>query len=196
MKRDLSQWKPCTFFRQAPEEQAAASTTATALAVPGEHEWPTRPEAMRLLMMDPWPLIQDMLRDPFAGVGQLDRWCGDVSPRRLQPSLDVVDQGRSLCLTVALPGMAREEVELTVEDDALVLRGETKVAAQTEEAGCSRLERAYGRLQRVIPLSDGVEVAKVEATCAKGVLTVQFPKAATETPRGRRLQSTRAEHDR
>jgi HSP20 family molecular chaperone IbpA len=47
-----------------------------------------------------------------------------------------------------------------------------------------------------IPLPDGVEVAKVEATCAKGVLTVQFPKAATETPRGRRLQSTRAEHDR
>jgi hypothetical protein len=35
MKRDLSQWNPCTFFRQAPEEKAAASTTATALAVPG-----------------------------------------------------------------------------------------------------------------------------------------------------------------
>ena len=119
-----------------------------------------------------------------------------MSPRRFQPRLDVVDQGRSLCLTVALPGMEREDVELTVEDDALVLRGEKKVEAQTEEEGCSRLERAYGRFQRVIPLPDGVDVEKVEAKFAKGVLTVQVPKAATETPRGRRLQITRAEHDR
>jgi HSP20 family protein len=87
-------------------------------AVPGEHEWPTSPEAMRRRMMDPWRLIQDMLRNPFAGVGQLDRWCGDVSPHRFQPRLDVVDQGHSLCLTVAWPGMEREDVELTVEDDA------------------------------------------------------------------------------
>ena len=53
--------------------------------------------------------------------------------------------------------MAREDVELTVEDDALVLRGEKKVEAQTEEEGCYRLERAYGRFQRLIPLPDGVE---------------------------------------
>jgi HSP20 family protein len=123
-------------FRKAPEEKAAESTTATALAVPGEHEWPTSPEAMRRMMMDPWRLIPDMLRDPLAGVGQLDRWFGDFSPRRFQPRLDVVDQGRSLCLTVELPGMEREDVELTVEDDALVLRGEKKVEAQSEEEGC------------------------------------------------------------
>ena len=192
MKLDLSQWNPFKFFRKAPEEKAAESTTATALAVPVEHEWPTSPEAMRRMMMDPWRLIQDMLRDPFAGVGQLDRWFGDFSPRRFQPRLDVVDQGHSLCLTVELPGMEREDVELTVEDDALVLRGEKKVEAQTEEEGCYRLERAYGRFQRVIPLPDGVDVEKVEAKFAKGVLTVQLPKAATETPRGRRLQITRA----
>jgi HSP20 family protein len=44
----------------------------------------------------------------------------------------------------------------------------------------------------VIPLPDGVDVEKVEAKFAKGVLTVQVPKTATETPRGRRLQITRA----
>lgn len=192
MKLDLSQWNPFKFFRKAPEEKAAASTTSTALAVPGEHEWPPRAEAMRRLMQDPWRLMQDMLRDPLAGFGQLDRWFGDLSPRCFEPRLDVVDQGHRLCLTVELPGMAREDVELTVEDDALVLRGEKKVEAQSEEAGCYRLERAYGRFQRVIPLPDGVDVDKVEATFAKGVLTVQVPKAATEQPRGRRLQITGA----
>lgn len=192
MKLDLSQWNPFKFFRKAPEEQAAHSPTSTALTVPGEPEWPTRSEAMRRLMQDPWRLMQDMLQDPWAGFGQLDRWFGDFSPRRFEPRLDVVDQGPSLCLTVELPGMAREDVELTVEDDALVLRGEKKVEAQSEEAGCYRLERAYGRFQRVIPLPDGVDVDKVEATFAKGVLTVQVPKAATEQPRGRRLQITGA----
>ena len=181
MKLDLSQWNPFKFFRKAPEEKAAASTTSTALAVPGEHEWPPRAEAIRRLM-------QDMLQDPLAGFGQLDRWFGDFSPRRFAPRLDVVDQGHSLCLTVELPGMEREDVELTVEDDALVLRGEKKVAAQTAEEGCYRLERAYGHFQRVIPLPDGVDVEKVAATFAQGVLTVQLPKAATAKPRGRRLQ--------
>jgi len=63
-----------------------------------------------------------------------------VSPRRFQPRFTVVDQGHNLCLTVVLPGMEREDVELTVADDALVLRGEKKVAAQTEEEGCYRLD--------------------------------------------------------
>src|SRR4029453_382518 len=153
MKLDLSQWNPFKFFRKAPEEQAAASTTSTALAVPGEHEWPPRAEAIRRLM-------QDMLQDPLAGFGQLDRWFGDFSPRCFEPRLDVVDQGPSLCLTVELPGMAREDVELTVEDAALVVRGEKKVEAQSEEAGCYRLERAYGRFQRVIPLPRGGGVGK------------------------------------
>jgi HSP20 family protein len=196
MKLDLSQWNPFKFFRKAPEEQAAQSTTSTALAVPGEPEWPTRSEAMRRLMPDPWRLMPDMLQDPLAGFGQLDRWFGDFSPRRFEPRLDVVDQGHSLCLTVELPGMEREDVELTVEDDALVLRGEKKVEAQTEEEGCYRLERAYGRFQRLIPLPDGVDVDKVEATFAKGVLTIQVPKAATAKPRGRRLQITGASYTR
>src|SRR4029434_9088924 len=171
MKLDLSQWNPFKFFRKAPEEQAAPSTTSTALAVPGEPEWPTRAEAMRRLMPDPGRLMPDMLQDPLAGFGQLDRWFGDFSPRRFAPRLDVVDQGHSLCLTVELPGMAREDVELTVEDDALVLRGEKKVEAQTAEEGCYRLERAYGRFQRGIPLSDGGDVGEVAATFVRGVLS-------------------------
>jgi HSP20 family protein len=193
MKLDLSQWNPFKFFRKAPAEKAAQSTTSTALAVPGEPMWPTRPEATPAPDAGPVArLMQDMFRDPLAGFGQLDRWFGDFSPRRFEPRLDVVDQGHSLCLTVELPGMEREDVELTVEDDALVLRGEKKVEAQTEEEGCYRLERAYGWFQRVIPLPDGVDVDKVAATFAKGVLTVQVPKVATAKPRGRRLQITGA----
>ena len=107
-----------------------------------------------------------MPQDPLASFDQLDRWFGDFSPRRFEPRLEVVDQGHSLGLTVALPGMEREDVALTVEDDALVLRGEQKVAAQTAEEGCYRLERAYGRFQRLIPLPDGVDVAKVATTFA------------------------------
>jgi HSP20 family protein len=190
MKLDLSQWNPFKFFRKTSEEKAAESTTSTALAVPVEHEWPTSPAVLQHMMQDPWRMMQDMLRDPFAGFGQLDRWFGDFSPRRFQPRLDVVDQGHSLCLTVELPGMEREDVELMIEGDALVLRGEKKVESKTEEGGCYRLERAYGSFQRVIPLPEGVDVEKAEAKFAKGVLSVQLPKVATEKSGGRRLQIT------
>lgn len=192
MKLDLSQWNPFKFFRKAPEEKVAESSATTALAVPITHTPASTPEGPRPLMAEPWRMMQEMFRDPFAGFGQLDRWFGDFSPRMFHPHLDVVDQGNVLCLTVELPGMERQDVELTLEGDALVLRGEKKVESQSQEEGCYRLERAYGRFQRVIPLPDGVDIDHAEAQFSNGVLTVRLPKVATAKPSGRRLEITSA----
>ena len=143
-----------------------------------------RAEAMRRLM-------QDMLQDPLAGFGQLDRWFGDFSPRRFEPRLDVVDQAQPVSNRRIARHGARGCGANSGRRRARAAWRE-KVEAQSEEAGCYRLERAYGRFQRLIPLPDGVDVDKVEATFAKGVLTIQVPKAATGKPRGRRLQITGA----
>ena len=188
MKLDLSQWNPFKFFRKAPEEQAAPSTTATALAVPGEPEWPTSPEAMRRRMMDPWRLMQDMLRTPLRALASSTAgWRLWPAPLSAPPRC-----GRSGAQPVSDRGIARHGARGCGADGgrrrARAARRE-KVEAQTEEEGCYRLERAYGRFQRLIPLPDGVDVERVEATFAKGVLTIQVPKA-TEKPRGRRLQIT------
>ena len=135
-------------------------------------------------------MMHDLLHDPFAGLGQLDRWFGDFSPHLFHPRIDLVDDGDALRLTAELPGMERQDVEILVEEDALVLPGEKKLESTSEEQGCYRLERAFGSFQRVIPLPDGVDTAQAEARFDKGVLTIRLPKIVSAQAGGRRLEIT------
>ncbi|MFP3802689.1 Hsp20/alpha crystallin family protein, partial [Paraburkholderia sp. SIMBA_027] len=86
------------------------------------------------------------------GVSGLDRWFGDFSSSRFQPRIDVVDDGDALRITAELPGMDRENLQTSIEDGVLVLRGEKKQDTRSEENGCYRLERSYGAFTRMIPL--------------------------------------------
>jgi HSP20 family protein len=131
--------------------------------------------------------MQELLRDPFAGFGQVDRWFGDFSPSMFEPRVDVVDDGNALRIVAELPGIDRQDLEIAVEDDALVLRGEKKLESKNEEKGCYRVERAFGSFQRVIPLPQGVDVKRAEANFDKGTLTVRIPKATEEKSSAQRI---------
>ena len=72
------------------------------------------------------------------------------------------------------------DVDRWFGDYSLVLRGEKKHEAQTEEKGCFRLERAFGSFQRVIPLPEDVDAERTEARFDKGVLTLRLPKRPGE----------------
>jgi HSP20 family protein len=188
MKLDLSKWNPFKFFRKTPEEKRIEPSSSTALATSAGHVPSAWSESSRLLTADPLRLMQELWRDPFTGFGQLERWFGDFSPSVFQPRLDVIDDGDALRIMVELPGMDREDVEILVEDDALVLRGEKKLESKTEEEGCYRLERAFGSFQRVIPLPDGVDTERAKARFEKAVLTIRLPKMAVEKSDVRRLE--------
>jgi HSP20 family protein len=183
MKLNLRQWNPFKFFRKTPEEKRAEPLSSTELATTEGHgstAWPASPRR----------LMQELLRDPWAGMGALEHWFGDFSPSVFQPRIDVIDDGETLRISAELPGMNREDVEIRVEDEVLVLRGEKYLESQTENQGCYRLERAFGRFERVIPLPDGVDVDRAEARFDKAVLTIRLPKVAAEPPTGRRLEIT------
>jgi HSP20 family protein len=183
MKLNLRQWNPFKFFRKTPEDKRAEPSSSTALATTEDHGSTAWPASSRRLM-------QELLRDPWVGMGALEHWFGDFSPSVFQPRIDVVDDGAALRISAELPGMDREDVEIRVEDDVLVLRGEKHLESQTEDQGCYRLERAFGRFERVIPLPDGVDVERAEARFDKAVLTIRLPKVAAEPPTGRWLEIT------
>jgi len=125
-----------------------------------------------LAVSDPLPLLQEALRGAF----QMDRWFGDFSPGLFQPRVDVVDEGDALRVSADLPGMERKDVEVLVEDGALVLRGEKRLESTREEKGCYRVERAFGTFERMIPLPEDVDTEHAEARFDKGVLTLRLPK--------------------
>ncbi|RLB35076.1 MAG: Hsp20/alpha crystallin family protein, partial [Deltaproteobacteria bacterium] len=82
-----------------------------------------------------------------------------------------------------LPGVKAEDLELSVTGDSLTLSGERKIAAEDENARYHRREREAGKFSRIVTLPAQVEPAKVEASCADGVLTVVLPKAEASKPK-------------
>lgn len=188
MKLDLSKWNPFKFFRKSPEEKRAEPARSTAMPQPAGSFSSPWPDVSRLMTADPFRIMQEWLREPLPGFGDLDRWFGDYSPSAFHPRIDVVDDGDALRVTAELPGMDRHDVEILMEDDALVLRGEKKLESRTEEKGCYRVERAFGSFQRMIPLPADIDADRAEAKFDKGILTVRIPKATTEKPSIKRLE--------
>ena len=129
----------------------------------------------------------EFLHDPFAGNGALERWFGDFSSSRFQPRIDVVDEGPVLRVTAELPGMEREDLKVSVEDGAIVLRGEKRQDVRSEENGCYRLERAHGSFVRTIPMPDNADPEHTLAKFDNGVLTLTVPKSEPAIPTSRTI---------
>ncbi|MCY0853278.1 Hsp20/alpha crystallin family protein [Cupriavidus sp. D39] len=177
MKTELGKWNPFKFLRKTTTEKQPMEDASNVPA--SRHGTPDWPDVSRLFSSDPWRAMGEFLHEPFADFGGLDRWFGDFSSSRFQPRIDVVDDGEALRITAELPGMDREDLQTTIEDGALLLRGEKKQDIQSEENGCYRLERAYGAFMRSIPLPDGVDVDHVDAKFERGLLTLRLPKTGS-----------------
>ncbi len=100
------------------------------------------------------------------------------------PSVEVSDTDNEVRVTAELPGMNEKDVELTVQDGMLAIRGEKKSETEDRDRGWS--ERYYGRFERRIALPDGADDSRCEATFRDGVLTVRIPKSESAA-RSRRI---------
>ena len=180
MNTEPKKWNLFKFLRgsgRKPDSDSDSAQSSPA-SESGRVSWPDIP---RLFSRDPWRAMEEFFHDPFAARGTLERWFGDFSSSRFQPRIDVVDEGKILRVTVELPGMERDDLKITVEDGALVLRGEKKQDVHSEEDGCYRLERAYGAFTRTIPMPEYADAERALAKFDKGVLTLSVPKQ--EPPR-------------
>lgn len=100
------------------------------------------------------------------------------------PALDVRQDDGKMEITAELPGVREEDIDLSVEDGVLTLRGEKKRTWRDEERGYS--ERSYGSFERRITLPSTVDEDKCSADFKDGVLTITLPKTA-EKARGRKI---------
>lgn len=130
-------------------------------------------------------LIDDVTRESF---GMLH------SPARANvlPSIDVVETDKNIEITAELPGLDRENVDISVEDDLLTIRGEKKVEAQQDDQNRNYhvSERSYGVFYRVIQLPPGVDPSGIQAFMSKGVLKLEIPKPAKAEPKKIEVKET------
>ncbi len=98
------------------------------------------------------------------------------------PALDVYQNADNVVAVVELPGMRKEEIEISLHDGVLTIAGERQVgSAEGEKA--ERTERVTGKFRRSITLPTRVDAGKVAASYKDGVLTVTLPKAEEAKPK-------------
>ena len=99
------------------------------------------------------------------------------------PPLDVYEDKDHLTVKAELPGMKREEIEVSLHDGALTISGERKSETKHEGAEVYRSERFVGRFQRTVALPSAVTADKVKANYKDGILTVTLPKTEEAKPK-------------
>ena len=113
---------------------------------------------------------------------ELDRLFG--SPSGVwTPALDVQEDKDNYIFRAELPGLKREDIEVSLQDGALVISGERKVEKVEEGVEVQRQERYYGKFQRALTLPEPVAADKVKAEYKDGVLTVTLPKTEEAKPK-------------
>jgi len=104
----------------------------------------------------------------------------------LEPAADVSEADGEVVVKISVPGVDKDQLHVTVEDDVLTIRGEHRKEEEKKGKNFYRQEIRYGAFQRSIPLPVEVDSSKSKADLKNGMLTVRLPKS--ERPRGRQVQ--------
>src|SRR5688572_22355732 len=134
--------------------------------------------------------------DPFRELApkqeRLERLVGDTYLRdedtsfrgSWTPAVDIFESNNhDLVMKAELPGMSREDIEVSVENSTLVLKGAKKFDTEVKQENYRRIERSYGTFQRSFTLPNTVDTGKVSADFKNGVLTVKLPFREEARPR-------------
>ena len=140
---------------------------------------------MAIMKVDPlreFAVMQDRLNRLFGNVYLRDEDTGFRGS--WVPAVDIYETDKhDLVLRAELPGMTREDIDVTVENGTIVIKGEKKFASDVKEEHFHRIERRYGTFSRSFSLPPTVDATKVSADYKNGVLTVRLPLREEAKPR-------------
>ena len=114
---------------------------------------------------------------------------GEMFERRQPPDfqVDVRDTGNQVEITAELPGLRPDDVDVSVGPDSVVIRAERREDHAERRQGMLVRERRYGRLERIVPLPQGIDADAAEARFKDGVLTIVIPKSADASSNSRNI---------
>jgi HSP20 family protein len=119
-------------------------------------------------------LFESALGDAPAGSQLLSVW---------NPAVDVFEDKENVIVKAELPGMKKEDIEVSLHDGALSISGERKSETKFDNAEIHRAERFVGRFHRAVTLPSEVKADKVKAQYQDGMLTITLPKAEEAKPK-------------
>lgn len=96
--------------------------------------------------------------------------------KMIWPSIDVIEDKKNIIVKAEIPGMDRENFEVSIRDNLLTIKGEKTQDKEEKDKNYHLVERAYGSFSRTIPLSCPVKEDKIDASYKRGVLKIVLPK--------------------
>lgn len=105
------------------------------------------------------------------------------------PAVDVYEEKDQYVVKAELPGVKRENVSLSLEDDVLTIKGERRYEKEEKQEGFLRVESAYGAFQRALQLPQSVKADAVTAEFKDGILKITLPKAESVKTREIKIEA-------
>ena len=144
------------------------------------------------------PFVAELQKEMNQLFDHFSRTMFSLSPMKLDlpeisatyPKMDVSESEKEFKITAELPGMLEKDIDVSISNDALTLKGEKKAEKEEEKSNYYRLERSYGTFQRSIPLPVEVEKDQIQAKFKKGVLTIVLPKSEKAVKESRTIEIT------
>lgn len=134
--------------------------------------------------------LEDMRRDMdrlfeefFAPARRRRTWPVKTETAVVAPSIDMLDRENEIVVRAELPGVNKEDLDISLTKEALVLKGEVKREEETKEANYYLSERSYGSFSRTIPLPVEVDTERVKASFKNGILELVIPKKEESKPK-------------
>lgn len=153
------------------------------------------------MAIERWRPGLGLMRGPFRELSRLEREMEDFfggffrdlpfprlsgMARGFAPAVDMLDRKDEVLLRADLPGLEQKDIDVTVEEGVLTIRGERKGEREVKEEDYYCCERWAGGFERSFTLPSGVNAEKVKATFKNGVLEVHLPKV--EKARGKKVE--------
>jgi HSP20 family protein len=131
--------------------------------------------------------LEQLLDERLVSFWPTFRWPEELAALRMPP-VDVFEEGDTLVVKVEVPGMKRDEIEVTLGEGILTVSGKKEKEEKIERKDYHRLERTSGAFRRAIRLPAEVNLQAVTAKLENGVLEVRAPKSEPSEPVGRKVE--------
>ena len=120
--------------------------------------------------------FENVLRNPFSMLS--GPMMQSIMPKAVEinPSVDIFEEGDEVVVKADIPGVKKADLDVTITENSLTLRGERKQEKKVKEKDYHRVERSYGSFSRSFRLPENVNGSKAKAEFKNGVLEVRLPK--------------------
>ena len=128
-------------------------------------------------------VFSDFFNDPFFSSSK-----DLTTTNTFWPRVDINDEKERVCVRAELPGLNKDDINVTIDNDILTISGEKKIDRKSETGGYNHYERSYGAFERSFRLPDYVNKDKVDANFKNGVLELSLLKTGEQKPKAKQIE--------